>query len=431
MSFIICILTCLIFIFIILIKPSIKVREKSFDIYWIVPLVGGIILLLCRHVTKQNLIDGFLSNSSSNPIKVLLLFFVMSLISIYLDETGFFEYLAMVTVKKAKSSQLRLFVIFYFMVSALTVFTSNDIVILTFTPFICKFCKSANISATPYIVAEFAGANTWSMIFVIGNPTNIYLCSATNIEFLEYFSVMALPTITAGISSFLLLLFIFRKSLQSPINVKSESYELKDKNLAIIGLVHLALCTLTLALSSYINIEMWIVSLIFALSLFIIVLIYRISKRQKPKILWYSIKRLPFCLVPTIIGMFVVVLGFVNNGTTSAIANFFGSNLVTLKYGVASTIFANFMNNIPMSVFFSKVHTLISGEILKKAVYSTVIGSNLGALLSPMGALAGIMFTSILNRHSEKFTFIVFMKYGSVVTMVSLASALISLEILL
>ena len=51
----------------------------------------------------------------------------------------------------------------------------------------------------PYLVGEFVAANTWSMMLVIGNPTNIYLASACGIEFGEYVSVMWLPTLLAGL----------------------------------------------------------------------------------------------------------------------------------------------------------------------------------------------------------------------------------------
>ena len=76
------------------------------------------------------------------------------------------------------------------LVSVLTVFTSNDIIVLTFTPFICHFAKSARIDPLPYLVSEFVAANTWSMALIIGNPTNIYLMSGTGISFLSYTAKM-------------------------------------------------------------------------------------------------------------------------------------------------------------------------------------------------------------------------------------------------
>ena len=76
------------------------------------------------------------------------------------------------------------------MVAILTIFTSNDIVILTFTPFICYFSKNAKINPIPYLVAEFAAANTYSMMLIIGNPTNIYLATSASIDFISYFNTI-------------------------------------------------------------------------------------------------------------------------------------------------------------------------------------------------------------------------------------------------
>jgi len=71
------------------------------------------------------------------------LFFSMTFLSIFLDEVGLFRYLAMFLLKHFRSNQRLLFITLYIMVGILTIFTSNDIVILTFTPFICYFCRNA------------------------------------------------------------------------------------------------------------------------------------------------------------------------------------------------------------------------------------------------------------------------------------------------
>lgn len=62
----------------------------------------------------------------------------------------------------------------------------------------------------PYLFGEFVAANTWSMMLIIGNPTNIYLATANGIGFGTYTAHMLLPTLFAGITAFLLLLMIFR-----------------------------------------------------------------------------------------------------------------------------------------------------------------------------------------------------------------------------
>jgi arsenical pump membrane protein len=76
---------------------------------------------------------------------------------------------------------------------------------LTFTPFIYYFTKHAKIDPVPYLIGEFFAANTWSIMLYIGNSTNIVLATVFQIDFLEYFKWMFLPTIAAGLVNLMLL----------------------------------------------------------------------------------------------------------------------------------------------------------------------------------------------------------------------------------
>ena len=58
------------------------------------------------------------------------------------------------------------------------------------------------------------------------------------------------------------------------------------------------------------------------------------------------------------------------------------------------------------------------------AVLATAIGSNLGANITPIGALAGIMWMSILREKEVTITFREFIKYGLLITPVTLAACL-------
>ena len=110
------------------------------------------------------------------------------------------------------------------------------------TPFICQFCKNSKVNPIPYLVAEFTAANTWSMILIIGNPTNIYLATASSIDFIEYFKVMALPTIFSGLIELALLFIIFMPSLKKPLTPDLSEVKITQKSDLIIGLVHLIIC---------------------------------------------------------------------------------------------------------------------------------------------------------------------------------------------
>ena len=82
-----------------------------------------------------------------------------------------------------------------------------------------------------------------------------------------------------------------------------------------------------------------------------------------------------------------------------------------------------------MSVLFSSVPHM-SLEINNiKAIYATIIGSNIGAFLTPIGALAGIMFTSLLSKYEVNYGFKKFVKYGIIISIPTLLVALVTLSL--
>lgn len=423
-------LVCVALVLTVLTNPSLNIGKYHIRIfYWTAPVLGSIALLLFRLLPLPVMWEGLTSSGSINPLKILTLFISMTMLSIYLDEVGFFSYIAGISLKFAKTSQLRLFCVLFLLVSVLTVFTSNDIIILTFTPFICYFSKKAEIDPMPYLFGEFVAANTWSMMLIIGNPTNIYLATANGIGFGTYTAHMLLPTLFAGITAFLLLLMIFRKPLSQPISIKEEKPAIRDKGLVIIGLLHLVFCTILLILSSYIGLEMWYITLGFAVSLFLCVTIYKRKKGVKERVLLHTIMRAPWELIPFVLSMFLLVLTLDRYQVTTIISDFFGTDHLVWKYGIASFLSANVMNNIPMSVAFSSIVSHLPEADRLPAAYASIIGSNIGAYFTPLGALAGIMWSGILNKMGIPFSFRKYISYGIRISIPVLIAALLGLLI--
>ncbi len=424
-AIIIAVLTSAAFLCNILIKPAVNIKGKSYSIYWIPPLLGAIAMLCFKVITPKQLVDGLTADSEINPIKILSLFLSLTLMSVLLDSAGFFRLLASKTLSMAKHSQWALFVCLYLTVSVLTVFTSNDIIVLTFTPFICYFAHNAKIDPIPYLVGEFVAANTWSMALVIGNPTNIYLSATAGIGFGEYILKMAIPTVLAGAVSFGMLCLIFRKKLSKPMEAKENEKPEYDITLMVIGVAHLGVCISLMAVSSVMNIQMWLVSVICFISQYIFSFVYCLFRKNLMFIV-ESFKRAPIVTVPFVISMFTLVLALVNTGATEEISKYLVNGQSILKCGVGSFLCSNLINNIPMSVLFS---ALVGGD--KGAVFASVIGANLGAFLTPVGALAGIMWTGMLKNHGVKLSFTRFSLYGIGVSIPALAAAILGLYIMM
>ncbi len=421
----------------VLIKPYAKIKNFNIGVYWVICLVGAITLIATGCIDLKSVWAGITANTSVNPLKILTLFLSMTLLSVYLGDAGFFDYIADLIFRKLKGSQFKLFFAIYAVVSILTVFTSNDIIILTFTPAICLFAKKANISPIPYLVGEFIGANTWSMTLIVGNPTNVYLASSAGITFIEYLSVMILPAVVGGITGLLALLALFGKTLSKPIESRAQSsFDNAKKGVTngrirvekptmIAAIIHLLFCIVLLAVSDYIGAEMWLICLGVALSLSLFDIVYDLARFHTAKPVLKSLKKEPYELVPFVLSMFVIVLALNNNGVTEALKNLFitGEKTDSFSVGYISAFVSNLLNNIPMSVLFESI---VSGAGAP-AVYGAVVGSNIGAFITPVGALAGIMWNKILANHGVKLPFIKFVFYGVIIAIPTLTTTLLTL----
>ncbi len=422
-------LTCGGLITLVFTKPAIHIGGKKLSIFWLAPLVGALALVVGGLLTPSEIATGLTGAGDVNPIKILLLFFAMTMMSVYLDEIGFFRMLAVKVLGKAGKNQKVLFFLLYGLVSILTIFTSNDIIVLTFTPFICHFSRNARIDPIPYLVSEFVAANTWSMALIIGNPTNIYLTGTAGVTFGDYILKMILPTAFAGLISCGVLYLIFRKKLSLPIDPEPQKLPRIDKVTEVIGLCHLGGCIILLSISSFFSLPMWLITCIFFASLVIFTMAVSFFRRRAPFLIAKCILRAPWDLAPFVLSMFVLVLALNKYGLTTMLANVLGqADTVAgtiFSFGGASFLASNILNNIPMSVLFSSVvASLPQGPLSTAALFASVIGSNLGAFFTPTGALAGIMWTGQLHDHGVQFSFKTFVKYGAILSIPALLASL-------
>ena len=135
-----------------------------------------------------------------------------------------------------------------------------------------------------------------------------------------------------------------------------------------------------------------------------------------------SIKKLPYPLIPFFVSMFVVVVALNYQGISAHLAELLSHTNTIWTYGFSSFFVSNLINNIPMSILFSNMCSN------NAAIYASIVGSNIGAFLTPTGALAGIMFTNLVNEHDTKYSFFDFVKYGVITSLPIMAITLFTLS---
>ena len=238
---------------------------------------------------------------------------------------------------------------------------------------------------------------------------------------------MFFPTLIASLVSLAILYLLFRKQLKDKMEQTSQEDNIKiNTTLLIIGLVHLITTTILIAIASYINLEMWIVTLCFAISLIFTTSIYLLIKKESFSILTRTLKRAPYSLIPFVLSMFVIVLALNDTGITLKLSNLFNKINPIYSFGIGGTLTANLINNIPMSVLFANMNFTSNASI-----YASVIASNIAAYITPVGALAGIMWMSLLKTYQVDFSFKRFVGYGIIIGIPTLLAALFTLSLII
>ena len=115
-------------------------------------------------------------------------------------------------------------------------------------------------------------------------------------------------------------------------------------------------------------------------------------------------------------------------GINRIIADFLLGFEPTWSFGISSFLATNVMNNLPMSILYADLLSFVGNHL--NALLATIIASNIGAIFSPLGALARIMWRRILKDHDVSFSFARFVKYGSLISIPALFAALGGLFIL-
>ncbi|KAI9093106.1 arsenical pump membrane protein-domain-containing protein [Phlyctochytrium arcticum] len=234
------------------------------------PIIGILFLLATTSIGGTPLKDGIVgSEEGIQPYSVVILIFALAYICISIDVTGFFAYIAFQVAKKGGSSGSRLFLYLFLLSMTLTVFTSNDVVVLTVTPIVCYLTQETKTNPKAFLISTFIVCNIASMALYIGNPTNIIVAESYGITFLGYSAWMMLPTVVAVLVAYAACFLVLRKhipdSIPPPPPEAEAKYQVKDKFGAAMGSAVLLACLIALMVVPLLaKVPIWQLTLPFA-----------------------------------------------------------------------------------------------------------------------------------------------------------------------
>lgn len=388
-------------------------------------IFGAFIALIFGVVTFSDVLDV------TNIVwDATLAFIGIIILSLVLDEIGFFEWAALKMAKFSNGSGLKMFIYSILLGAFVSALFANDGAALILTPILLAKMRILQLNMKTIVAFLLAGgfiSDSASLPFVFSNLTNIVTANYFSIGFAQYFFDMIIPFIVSVIASTIFLWLILRKDIPKTVDItllKEPKSVIKNMKLFYFSWVFLGFLLCAYFLGDAYDLPISIFALGGAT---IFLIIATISKSVEPLKI---IKEAPWQVVWFSIGLYIVVYGLKNAGLTDYLAiilkdlSLRGETIAVLGTGFIAAFLSAIMNNMPTIMIMDIALNDIQNQAM---IYANIVGCNLGPKMTPFGSLATLLWLHVLAKKGVKISFAQYSKFGLIITPPVLFIVLLSL----
>lgn len=398
-------------------------------------LISSIILDL---IPKQESLHFIIEAIDFNTIGLLL--GMMVIVSI-LGETGVFNWIGVKATRWSQGNLWTLMLVLCVFTAISSMFVDNVTIILMI-PVTISIFKALNISPIPFIIGQTLSSNIGGGATLIGDPPNILIGTAANIDFNSFIFHMG-PSILISFLVGLFLIKIFFKNdltknisgLDAKLKTINDHELIKDTSLLKKSLIILLGVVILFVLQGAIGIEVSIIAIGGAAVLLVI------SRVHVEKIL----QEVDWSTLLFFSGLFVIVEIMKESGLISVLANFVvnttnGSPFITFYLIIwLSSLSSGFIDNIPFTAtMIPIIDTINNNQNFNEHIsdmefsplwWALAFGADLGGNATLIGSSAGVVAAGMAIKYGYKISFYRWFKIGFPFTIVTVLAGSIVLTI--
>lgn len=406
-------------------------QPKGLGIGWGALLGAGLALASgVVHVTDIPVVWNIVWNATATFIAVII-------ISLLLDESGFFEWAALHVSRWGNGRGRLLFTWIVLLGAAVAALFANDGAALILTPIVIAMLLALGFSkgtTLAFVMAAGFIADAASLPLIVSNLVNIVSADFFHLGFTEYASVMVPVNIAAIVATLIMLHLFFRKDIPPVYDLtllKTPAKAIKDPATFITGWVVLVLLLVGFFILEPLGVPVSAIAAVGALVLFVV------AKRGQAINTGKVLRGAPWQIVIFSLGMYLVVYGLRNAGLTeqlSGVLNWLAEKglwTATLGTGFLTAFMSSVMNNMPTVLIgaLSIDGSSASGVIKEAMIYANVIGCDLGPKITPIGSLATLLWLHVLSQKQLTISWGYYFRTGIVMTLPVLLVTLAALAL--
>lgn len=408
------------------------IQPRGLGIGW--SAAGGAALALALGIVNLHdvpLVIGYVWNATLTLIGVLL-------ITLVLDEAGFFRWSALGVGRLARGNGTRLFVLVVLFGAVTAALFTNDGAVLILTPTVLALTTALRLpppAVLAFVMAAGFISDAASLPLVVSNLTNIITADYFGIGFNEYAAVMIPVNLVAVAASLSVLWLMYRKTIPRHYDrglLPPLTGVVKDELTFRTGFVILALL-----LAGF----MWLEPLgvpVSAIALTGAAMLLITARRGRVISIRRVVSEAPWQVILFSLGMYIVVFGLRNAGLTDLLAQLSTPLLdstitASLGFGALVAGLSSVLNNLPAVLIGALTvdAAAAEGAVRSALIYANIVGSDIGPKMTPIGSLATLLWLHVLRRRGVLITWGHYFSVGIRLTLPVLAASLLMLGMLL